>query len=63
MLWKAETPVLSQEYLNLFINVVNQHKGITSEPVLSVVNRNVLNHANEIYSHGCNLIIRGMGTY
>ena len=47
ILWNAETPISSQEYLDLFINVVNQCKGITCEPVLPVVDKNVKNHTSE----------------
>ena len=47
ILWNAETPISSLEYLSLFINVSSQYKDITCEPVLPIVDKNVQNHTSE----------------
>ena len=67
LLWNSEKPVPSQEYLDLFINVTNQYKDTTCEPVFLVTDKNVqnntsenilmvstcLNHASHIDKEGC----------
>ena len=46
-LWNAEKPVLTQEYLDLLIDVTNQYKDTTCEPVFPVIDKNVQNHESE----------------
>ena len=47
LLWNSTRPVPSEEYLDLFINVTNQYKDTTCEPVFPVVDKNVQNNTRE----------------
>ena len=40
LLWNSQKPVPSQEYFHLFINVTNQYKDTTCEPIFPVVDKN-----------------------
>ena len=46
-LWNAEKPIPTEEYLDLLINVTNQYKDTTCEPVFPVIDKNVQNHESE----------------
>lgn len=46
-LWNAEKPIPTPEYLNLLINVTNQYKDTTCEPVFPNIGKNVQNHESE----------------
>ena len=62
-LWNSTAPIPSQEYLDLFINVTNQYKDTTCEPVFQNAQNNTsenilmvstcLKHANHQDKEGC----------
>ena len=45
--WNADSPVRSQEYLDLFINVTNRYEDTNCESVLPVLDNNGKNHTSE----------------
>ena len=62
-LWNSTAPIPSQEYLDLFMNVTNQYKDTTCEPVFQNAQNNTsenilmistcLKHANHLDKEGC----------
>ena len=47
ILWNVDSPVPSQEYLDLLINMASRYKDTNCEPVLPILDKNWRNHTSE----------------